>query len=663
LLRQYGGAAAAYSLQRLDTSVDNVVRARRSTDDAEADFTAQEVSGGSLREFSLNNDADLIRFADQATAADKRMYFDGAGTRVNLTIGDGSGNYFGGCTISATVYVADPSATLVVCSYGGAAYRIITTGGLWGLAGTTTGASVTGGLQDVSADFDASGGATALRIDGITVWTGSGAPGVGNTVFQIGARNSGLSWKGLIYDFSLSGSTVKNFAFNGYGNTDADWVDTTGGGNDGTVVGSPALFSGQGFDAFVTTLYDQSGALGQPLSRFAQHATAADTRMQFDGVDDSVTGSDTGFPTGADERTLEATFVATTAGTYSLIAYGSENIRQRISLELDSSGNIGVTCGSSNIFKTTTVSVYDGQPHTAKVVVTSSGDMADFEFYVDGVQMTSTASSASTGVVNTTLDQYSVGALINASKSERFLNGVVYDARIKNAAGTTIFQLNGYGNTNADWTDQVGSNDGTVNGSPSIYEGRNATQATAASQPQIVSSGSVVTDANGKPCITNQTANSSIGLDYPIPARNTYWEMYLIYQAASGQTQGCLLSDGDNGAAIWGIVQDASASNTGAAVTGDTYRKNGSAISSPTRDDLHTQLHDGGANLVTAYATHDDNPGWDGSDVSFFQYGGSPTQFSALCKYCEMIVYQSDQSSNRAAIEANIAARYGITLA
>jgi len=300
LLRQYGGAAAAYSLQRLDTSVDNVVRARRSTDDAEADFTAQEVSGGSLREFSLNNDADLIRFADQATAADKRMYFDGAGTRVNLTIGDGSGNYFGGCTISATVYVADPSATLVVCSYGGAAYRIITTGALWGLAGTTTGASVTGGIQDVSADFDASGGATALRIDGITVWTGSGAPGVGNTVFQIGARNSGLSWKGLIYDFSLSGSTVKNFAFNGYGNTDADWVDTTGGGNDGTVVGSPALFSGQGFDAFVTTLYDQSGNGRNALQSTAssQPQIVADgvvvtdsngnAAMDFDGTDDEL---------------------------------------------------------------------------------------------------------------------------------------------------------------------------------------------------------------------------------------------------------------------------------------------------------------------------------------------------------------------------------------
>ena len=88
LLRQHGGAAAAYSLQRLDTSTENVIRARESVGDTEADFTAEEVSGGALREFALQNDADLIRFANQATAADKRIYFDGGNEYVSgLNIG------------------------------------------------------------------------------------------------------------------------------------------------------------------------------------------------------------------------------------------------------------------------------------------------------------------------------------------------------------------------------------------------------------------------------------------------------------------------------------------------------------------------------------------------------------------------------------------------
>jgi len=48
LLDEYSGAAAAYSLRNLSTSTTNVVKVRRSGDDAELDFTASEVSGGTL---------------------------------------------------------------------------------------------------------------------------------------------------------------------------------------------------------------------------------------------------------------------------------------------------------------------------------------------------------------------------------------------------------------------------------------------------------------------------------------------------------------------------------------------------------------------------------------------------------------------------------------
>ena len=48
LLDAYPGAAAAYSLRNLSSSVTNVVRVRRSSDNAEDDFTAAEVSDGTL---------------------------------------------------------------------------------------------------------------------------------------------------------------------------------------------------------------------------------------------------------------------------------------------------------------------------------------------------------------------------------------------------------------------------------------------------------------------------------------------------------------------------------------------------------------------------------------------------------------------------------------
>jgi len=48
LLDDYPGAAAAYSLRQLRTGVTNVVRVRRDNDDAEQDFTATQVSNGTL---------------------------------------------------------------------------------------------------------------------------------------------------------------------------------------------------------------------------------------------------------------------------------------------------------------------------------------------------------------------------------------------------------------------------------------------------------------------------------------------------------------------------------------------------------------------------------------------------------------------------------------
>ena len=51
LLNEYPGAAAAYSLRKLSSSTTNVVRVRRSSDNAEQDFTAAEVSDGTLESF------------------------------------------------------------------------------------------------------------------------------------------------------------------------------------------------------------------------------------------------------------------------------------------------------------------------------------------------------------------------------------------------------------------------------------------------------------------------------------------------------------------------------------------------------------------------------------------------------------------------------------
>ena len=66
ILDIYGGAAAAYSLRSLSKDTIDVVRVRRSVDNAEADFTAREITNGTLENWV---NADMPLPLDTATAA------------------------------------------------------------------------------------------------------------------------------------------------------------------------------------------------------------------------------------------------------------------------------------------------------------------------------------------------------------------------------------------------------------------------------------------------------------------------------------------------------------------------------------------------------------------------------------------------------------------
>ena len=66
LLNQYPGAAAAYSLRKLSSSTSNVVRVRRNSDNAEQDFTAAQVSNGTLESFCGVGDGFVETWYDQS---------------------------------------------------------------------------------------------------------------------------------------------------------------------------------------------------------------------------------------------------------------------------------------------------------------------------------------------------------------------------------------------------------------------------------------------------------------------------------------------------------------------------------------------------------------------------------------------------------------------
>jgi hypothetical protein len=72
LLDTYTGAAAAYSLRQLRTGVTNVVRVRRSSDNTEQDFTAAQITDGTLTAFCGVGDGFI------------RTWYDQSGNNVNL---------------------------------------------------------------------------------------------------------------------------------------------------------------------------------------------------------------------------------------------------------------------------------------------------------------------------------------------------------------------------------------------------------------------------------------------------------------------------------------------------------------------------------------------------------------------------------------------------
>jgi hypothetical protein len=66
ILDTYTGAVAAYSLRSLKSGVTSVIKVRRSNDDAHADFTASEITDGTLTTWTGSNDGFVNTLYDQS---------------------------------------------------------------------------------------------------------------------------------------------------------------------------------------------------------------------------------------------------------------------------------------------------------------------------------------------------------------------------------------------------------------------------------------------------------------------------------------------------------------------------------------------------------------------------------------------------------------------
>jgi hypothetical protein len=170
--------------------------------------------------------------------------------------------------------------------------------------------------------------------------------------------------------------------------------------------------------------------------------------------------------------------------------------------------------------------------------------------------------------------------------------------------------------------------------------GNNATQTTAANQPQIVSSGAVYLE-NGKPIIKRQSVDSRMNLGFA--GGIDTWTFNVIKNDVNLTI---LFNQFGSNAQFYAASQDSNLSspNTGTAV----IYSDGSLLVSPTRGSLYIDfLNQSLATLTGNLSTL--NP-----------IGFGYTSVFGMYQMQECVIYLSNQLTNRTGIESNINTYYGI---
>jgi hypothetical protein len=183
--------------------------------------------------------------------------------------------------------------------------------------------------------------------------------------------------------------------------------------------------------------------------------------------------------------------------------------------------------------------------------------------------------------------------------------------------------------------------------------GRNATQATAANQPRIVTAGSVITEG-GKPAVDHQrttTLNIAINLNVG--------KTYSIYGVVKFDLQGNEIIGSSQGGYSYAIYADAtnnyhSASNAFGSSNG-VFGLN-FALLSVYRDNSTTINQYKNSSILGASFTMNNN-----NDFNFRSLSGEQDILYNLDgKLSEAIIYSTNQISNQSGLEGNIKNYYGL---
>jgi len=323
------------------------------------------------------------------------------------------------------------------------------------------------GLQHVYAVVDGTSG--YLYINGVEVANGTvnAMPAATSDLVQVGKLGSVYPFNGdasnvRVYESALSASDVLSLSRSeditpqpvihlpiteGAGDTAHD---ISGNGNHGTINNASTGTEGAGF--WAGRIDGEANALN--------NNNGFSKRMLFDGVDDAVLLDAFNF----DGSVFGFAFKYLAGESQLMQIQDNSNSAHLLSITINNSSK-DVIVRLADIATNTTQSSFDttgldeGSVYSIIVSFGAGGNTIS-SATVNGSPMSSGNRSGRTQSSGVAADSFYLG--------RRQDGNFPYSGTVYNVFVLGVHQWSGYGNTDADWIDQVGSNDGTVNGSPAL---------------------------------------------------------------------------------------------------------------------------------------------------------------------------------------------------
>jgi uncharacterized protein YodC (DUF2158 family) len=669
LLAEYGGAAAAYSLRALNGNGDSVVRVRRASDNDEEDFTAEQIELG-----------EMVNWVNSQTVPPLDIGVETSEGRIPVPEG---GTSIG---IPAAAYSLRNLST----TYTG---NVVDVRRLTGGTESFTAAEVADGtLEDwvntdyvkYSSDFTSNDNGWGSfddvtetgAVDGIGGLDGNLRLAIGSATSQHRAyktnilpENQKINFSARVFIPSTNSvvdglqvlDAVGNTIINATSLTQDQWVTVTA--NDVTTTnsqlrvnlldGSLTSFTGNSSDVVylreitvtqvtsdghVSKWYDQSGndnhatqgtAASQPM--IVNGGSLVSGGLEFDGFDDHL------------EQTLTLTHPVSIFSAYKALSNNSPITGS------DLSSMAVARRGSGEYIMFSGTALATGVHPSTEVLASCIFDGATSTGHWNGVAILN-------GDVGSLSDLDFIGR--NASN---YLNGtineiIIYDS--DQSANRTAIEANigeTYGITG------IPAYDNTVDGFVETWydqsgNGNDATQLTANDQPRIVISGNLVTSSNGLPAIRVNALAESFDLDSNIALGN-FSLFYTVEHTAFGSAVSWLSNN--SGSTYMRYTPIAYNVDTGAIDNG--YINLDATLATATNY-LISAIRGSGIIELSVSGSVQSNTDSNSGTLSvqkMFQRGSNETQ--GLNGYAqELIIYPTDKTANRVAIETNINDHYNI---